>query len=60
MLEVELPVCPVCQSISKIPVEGAVAHGIRNKCVGPRGQKHRPTTMEKRLFREVIGHGDRS
>lgn len=51
-LEVELPVCPQCFAVGKIPGRGIFAT-MKSKCIGPEGRGHKQTLMELRLFREV-------
>lgn len=49
-LTVELPTCPVCHLVGKIP--GTAYHG-KAKCSGPAGNGHKVTVMETRTFKEV-------
>jgi hypothetical protein len=49
-LTVDLPVCPTCLRVGKIP--GTAYHG-KQKCAGPQGNGHKITTMESRTFKEV-------
>jgi hypothetical protein len=47
---VELPVCPTCGHIGKLP-----SHFTRKDwCNGPAGSSHKSIRMEKRVFVEVL------
>ena len=49
-VEVELPFCPTCKRIGKIPV----GHfGGKESCSGPIREKHPSVRMKKRTFRLV-------
>lgn len=50
-LLVELPCCPVCGRIGKLPVNH---FGGKSLCGGPVGNSHRRVSMKPRLFREVV------
>lgn len=51
-LEVKLPVCPRCNLIGAALADGR--KGTKFSCVGPTKNQHKRTTMELRLFREVL------
>jgi hypothetical protein len=48
--EVELPVCPECGHISKLPAGLFSGKGF---CSGPKDAQHKRVPMERRVFREV-------
>jgi hypothetical protein len=49
-LDVQLPVCPICLRVGKIPL----GHfGGKSTCSGPIGESHKRVSMKPRLFREV-------
>lgn len=49
-VEVQLPVCPECQRVGKIPVDH---FGGKEFCFGPNGQSHKKVRMKKGTFRMV-------
>lgn len=54
--EIELPVCPQCGTVSKVPgryFSSGKDTNITVKCVGPEGKGHKAVKMEMTLFREV-------
>ena len=53
MIEVELPVCNVCERAGKIPKYEGTAKALYFYCTGSAGHRHKRTKMEYRLFREV-------
>lgn len=50
-LEVELPVCPTCHRVGKLP--GVAAPSTVWRCKGTALEPHKVVKMELRLFREV-------
>lgn len=54
-LRVELPVCPQCHRIGKIPVG---YYGGKEFCSGPMGQGHKKVRMTKRIFELVEDGGE--
>jgi len=50
LLRVELPVCPLCERVGKMP---GSAYGGKEKCAGPQGKGHKIAVMETRTFKEV-------
>jgi hypothetical protein len=49
-LTVDLPVCPTCQRVGKIP---AGYYGGKEYCSGPMGEGHKKVRMVKRTFELV-------
>jgi hypothetical protein len=49
-VEVELPMCPTCGRVSKLPVG---YFGGKTYCHGPIGEKHKPIRMRPATFRLV-------
>ena len=54
-LKVDLPVCPTCSHVSKIPAGIFSGKGF---CSGPKGASHKKIRMEARQFQEVREGGD--
>jgi len=53
-LTVELPVCPECKRVGKIP---AGYYGGKEYCSGPAKDGHKKVRMEKRTF-EMVGEDE--
>jgi hypothetical protein len=51
-LSVELPVCPTCSHVSKIPAGLFSGKGF---CSGPKEYPHKRVRMVPRTFAEVLG-----
>lgn len=49
LIRVELPVCPSCGHVGKLPQRGK----FKSYCTGPAGATHKRVQMEPRTFREV-------
>jgi hypothetical protein len=49
-LQVELPVCEVCQHVGKLPAGLFSGKGF---CSGPKDAQHKRVAMKPRVFREV-------